>query len=185
MARRGVCRDAALLALMAMLAFAAAAELSGDDYVPPAQAPATAAERRRIAEALEADRRREAAEAAAREAAAREAAARESERLARRPLGERLTESRCTACHAPAVVQARRQGPLGWRWTVERMRWWHGAPLAAGEAALIAHHLAATQGAGRARQIAEWGVVLGLAALLPAAWGWRRWRQCARRRAAP
>lgn len=57
-----------------------------------------------------------------------------------------LLDQRCSSCHSAALVQQADRGVLGWRWTVERMRWWHGVELQAGEVAELTAYLARTQG---------------------------------------
>lgn len=69
-------------------------------------------------------------------------------RLAMRPLGERLLDSRCTACHALNVLDNNSKSPLAWRWTVERMRWFHGAQLTTEEARLVSAHLISIRSGG-------------------------------------
>lgn len=153
------------------------AEMSGDDY-RSGKALGTHAERERAAMELKAERRREAETAARREAEARARAEREAAAWARLPLGERLLRSRCTACHTLAVAESPRLGRIGWRLTVERMRWWHGAALGAGEAALISGHLHRTHPASTLR---EWGEAALAAMAGFAAFGlafvWRRHRR--------
>jgi len=143
------------------------AEMSDDDYRSQA-APPDAPTRQRLEAELEAARQSEAA-TAAQEVAARQAEqARRAALLAMRPPGERLLDERCSSCHTLGVLQGLKQGPLGWRWTVERMRWWHGARLQAGEASTITQHLLRTQPAGRGRVALESAAALGAALLLPA-----------------
>lgn len=164
--RRAVRMRALMSALVLGLAGAVArAELSGDDYLSTAPAPDARA-RERI-EADLADARRRAAQAAAQEAARLMAeAARRAEADRQRPAGERLLEARCTACHTLAVLDGTARGRLGWRWTVERMRWWHGAPLAPGDAAMIAGWLARTRPAAPSRRLAEWMSAAAVLALV-------------------
>ncbi|MDP3086135.1 MAG: hypothetical protein Q8N44_20905 [Rubrivivax sp.] len=152
------------------------AEMSGDDY-RSGKALGTPAERERAAMELEAERRREAEIAARREADERAGMEREAAAWARLSLGERLLRSRCTACHTLAVAESPRLGRIGWRLTVERMRWWHGAALGAGEAALISGHLHRTYPASTLRERGEVALaaVAGLA-VLGLAFVWRRRR---------
>jgi cytochrome c5 len=157
-----------LLVLMTVLALAVMAEPSGDDYRSEQSAPKSEAERERLVREIEATRHREALEQAARDAAARAEAARQAGLRAQRPLGARLTEARCTSCHTLEVVEKVTQGPIGWRWTVERMRWWHGAALAANEAGAISEHLSRSQAAGPWRRALEVGVAAVALMALPA-----------------
>lgn len=151
----------------------AEAEMSGDDYRPP-PTTADAAQRAQAAAALDAERRAAAAAAALAAERDREARAQAEAALRQRPPGAQLLDARCTACHTLTVSQAARHGPLGWRFTVERMRWWHGARLQAGEAALIAQHLAAAHPAGRWVALKEWLVAAAVLLPGPAAWWIRR-----------
>lgn len=122
------------------------AEMSGDDYRSPAVL-SSPQERARVAEELEAERKRMALEAEQRQKAQARARALERQRAQQRPLGQRLLDARCTACHSLDIVKSQNKSGLGWRWTVERMRWWHGASLERGEAGVIAQHLAQPGGA--------------------------------------
>ena len=156
------------------------AEMSGDDY-RSGKVLGTPAERARAASELEAERRREAEIAARREADERARLEREAAALARLPLGERLLRSRCTACHTLTVTESPRLGRIGWRLTVERMRWWHGAALGAGEAALIAGHLHRTYPASTLRERGEVALAAVAAfAVFGLAFVWRRHRGEAR-----
>jgi len=161
---RGTSRAASILLALLLAPGAAGAEMGGDDYRSP-HALGSEAERRRVAEELERQRQRE-AEAQARLAAeARARAEAERQRLLARPLGERLVEARCTACHRADVVSGARHTVAGWRFVVERMRWWHRADVAPHEAAVIVDHLARAQPAPPARTWLEWGIIVALAAL--------------------
>lgn len=158
---------------MAAWALAAVAELSGDEYRSDQAAPTTQAERQRLALELQQQREREALAQAEREAAARANADRQAALRAQRPPGERLTESRCTSCHSLAVVLQQPRGAVGWRWTIERMRWWHGAVMGRGEVTTIVRHLSAAQAAGPWRLALEWGVagvVLGAVPVAALVW---------------
>jgi hypothetical protein len=138
------------------------AEMTGDDYRSQA-APPAASTRQRLEAELESARQREAEQAARRAAERKAEQARLAAVQAARPPGERLLEARCTACHTLAVVDGRRQGALGWRWTVERMRWWHQARLGPGEAGTIVAQLGRSHGAGAWRALLEWALALLLA----------------------
>jgi hypothetical protein len=48
----------------------------------------------------------------------------------------RLLEARRTKCHTLEQVVAARHTPIGWWFTVARMRWWNGAAMTGEEAAL-------------------------------------------------
>lgn len=102
----------------------------------------------------------------------------ERRRRAAMPLGARLVGERCTLCHPPEVVAAVRHAWPGWAFTVARMRYWHGAPLAAGELAPVIGHLARTQPADRVSTVGEYALSFGLVLVLalPVVWRGRRRR---------
>lgn len=161
----------------------ARAEMSDDEYRSRGTAISAPAERDRIAVELEAERLREAQEAERRAAADRARQEAEAAAWARQPPGERLARQRCTGCHTLAVTEGVRRGRLGWRLTVERMRWWHGAALGSGEAARVAGHLHRTLPAGAWRDRAEIALaLLSCVLVLGLPWIWHRHR---RRRGAP
>jgi len=141
------------------------AEMSGDDYRSTTEL-ASPAQRERRAGELAAERQREAQAQARREA---QAAARQAEHervLLQRPPGERLLQARCTACHTLHVLDGQGRNYLGWRWTVERMRWWHGARVSAADSDLVARHLAFTYPVGNWISYLWWsGAVLVALAL--------------------
>lgn len=170
--------------LAALLAGLSPAEPSGDEYRSTQPSPATPAERRRLAEQLEAERRREAELEAARAASAAAYAAQREALRAARPPAVRLIETRCGGCHPLELLELEPRGTLGWRFTVERMRWWHGAAASAGEAAVIVRHLAAAHPAAAPRIWAERAIaaafVLGPVAAAGALWSRRRRRTMAR-----
>ena len=117
---------------------------------------------------------RERAEAAERqrEAAAEQARREAQARLAARPLGVRLVESRCGACHGPEALRDHRYTRLGWWSVLLRMEYVNGARFEAGERGVIVAHLADSQSAGSIRAAAEWGAALAAVGLLAVA-GWR------------
>jgi cytochrome c5 len=165
-------RRRAAHALLAAAALGAAqAELSDEDYrsqagaLPPAQ-------RARVEAELRAQRAAE-AEAAAAEAARQQArqAALAAQR-AQRPVAEQLLEARCNACHASALVEGSRRGVLGWWWTIQRMRWAHGASVSMTETGQIAAHLAAQQPADAAQIRLEWSIVAAAGVSLSAVAAW-------------
>lgn len=163
-----------------MTASPASAEMSGDDYLPPpASSDATA--RARAAADLDSERRTAHAAAALAGERVRQAQAEAEAALLQRPLGTQLLDARCKACHTLAVSQGAQLGPVGWRFTVERMRWWHGAQMQPGEAALIAQHLASTRPAGVWQLAQEWGAVAAALLLGPSAWWGLRRRRSMRR----
>ncbi len=103
-------------------------------------------------------------------------AAAEAARLAARPYPLRLTESRCTVCHAATHFQQQAHTWPGWLAVVLRMKYFNHAPLASDEIPVIVGHLAATHPAGGIDALIEFGVLptaLGVAAL-PLLWYRRR-----------
>lgn len=159
-------------------AWPARAEMSDDEYRSPGAAISAPAERDRIAAELQAERLREAQEADRRAAAERARQESEAAAWALQPPGERLLRLRCTGCHTLAVTEGLRRGRLGWRLSVERMRWWHGAALESGEAALVAGHLHQTRPAGAWRDRAEIALaLLSCLAVFGLPWIWRRHRR--------
>lgn len=155
--------------MMAACSMATLAEPSGDDYRSGQVAPTTQAERQRLAKKMEQQRQREALALAEQESVARAEAERQAALRAQRSPGERLTESRCTPCHSLSVVILQPRGAVGWCWTIERMRWWHGAAIGRGEAAIIGRHLSAAQAVGPWRLALEWGVAAVVLGAVPAA----------------
>lgn len=142
----------------------ARAEMSEDDYRSPG-AIVSPAERARTTAELERARREAADAEARREAEAKARRQRELDAIASLPAGERLLRQRCTACHGLAVLDGVSHGPLGWRFVVERMRWWHGAAIDSGEAAVIARHLNRERPADQVREWVEAAVAAVLVAL--------------------
>jgi cytochrome c5 len=166
-----------MAAALCALALDLPAEMSGDDYQSSTE-PVSPAERARRATEMVAERQRE-AQAQARRAA--QAASRQAEHerlLLLRPPGERLLLARCTTCHTLGVLEGQGRSHLGWRWTVERMRWWHGARLSAADSGLVARHLASTypSGAGNRMSFFGWAVAVSTA-LVAAGMGWLVWRR--------
>ncbi len=135
-----------LLAFFAGVVLPVHAEMSGDDYRSPSVL-SSPQERARVAEELEVERQRMVLEAEQRQKAQAIAMALQRQREQQRPLGERLLDEKCTSCHSLGIVKSQNRSGLGWRWTVERMRWWHGVSFEKGEAGVIAQHLAHTHGA--------------------------------------
>ena len=129
-ARGGLVAVAALL--LGLWSVSGQAELGGDDYLPSGSG-LDAAERARVREEIEAERRRAAERA---EQAARERAAEQARRQAalaaeaeRKPEGERLVEAHCLACHDPEAIGEVLHSWLGWQLTVLRMRIFNGAVI--------------------------------------------------------
>lgn len=170
------------LLLLACLASPACAEMAGDEYQSQGRL-SSPVERARIEHELEAARQLEQeAERLATQQRAEERL-RLQQQLQQRPLGAQLLDQRCSSCHSAALVQQAERGTLGWRWTVERMRWWHGAELKAGEAVVLTAYLTHTQGSDAARlQETRWAWGLGLAVIVVL--GWFSGRHCLRKRKA-
>lgn len=146
--------------------------MSDSDYVS-GRAVGSRAERARTAVELEDQRQREAEAEAQRDAQATARRMREQLRVQQRPLGERLLLERCNSCHTLAVIDGAAKGAVGWRFTVERMRWWHGASLSMSDAAAVASHLRAVRPASQLREWLEAGLAMSCvvsAATLPLAW---------------
>ncbi|MBA4265554.1 MAG: hypothetical protein C0453_10765, partial [Comamonadaceae bacterium] len=142
----GFGRAVGLLAFLTGLALSVHAEMSGDDYRSPTVL-SSPQERAKVEEELEADRRRLSRETEQQQNAQARALALQRQREQQRPLGERLLDAKCARCHSLDIVRSQSKSALGWRWTVERMRWWHGASLERGEAGVIARQLVQTRGA--------------------------------------
>lgn len=103
-------------------------------------------------------------------------AAAEAVRLAARPYPQRLTESRCTVCHAATNFQQQAHTWPGWLAVVLRMKYLNHAPLESGEFPVIVGYLAATHPAGRSDALLEYAVAPAAlaAAALPLLWYRRR-----------
>lgn len=171
-------RRMCLMALLFCMAFSIRAEMGDDEYRSSGSLRAPGA-RARVERELETARRLELEEE--RQAEQRQAAERmeRQQKLLQRPMGAQLLDGRCNSCHSAAIVQQADRGVWGWRWTVERMRWWHGANLQAGEAAILAAFLAQTQGSGESQRYEDrWLSGLGITAVALLAWKvWRRWHR--------
>lgn len=85
--------------------------MSGDDYGSTTRLTSPE-ERRRVEADLEQARERAAAEEATRQRVETQRQTLEAQRLSMRPLGERLLDSRCTACHALNVLDHNVKSPL-------------------------------------------------------------------------
>lgn len=126
------------------------------------------------------ERERAAAVERARQAAEEAERVAHAQRRAVLPLGVRLIEDRCTACHAAARLAGERRGWLGWWAVVLRMEVLNAARFAPGERSVIVDYLAEHQGARQVRIVLEWIAAVGVVALAPLAWlGWRAasWRR--------
>lgn len=135
------------------------AEMSGDDYISTTPL-ASPQERRRANAEVEAAKVQAETDASRQRMQEGQRQMLEARRLAQRPLGERLLDSRCVACHSLSVLDHNVKSPLGWRWTVERMRWWHGAKLSTEEVRQVSTHLALARAGGRGWVDA--GIIIGL-----------------------
>lgn len=124
--------------------------------IPPARADvdvadyqtrgAVRSERERQRLQVEFARQREQEERRARSEAEAQAhlAAAEAVRLAARPYPLRLTDSRCTVCHAATNFQQQAHTWPGWLAVVLRMKYLNHAELEPAEIPVIVGHLAAT-----------------------------------------
>jgi hypothetical protein len=145
----------------------ARAELDAGDYaVGGTTAPE---ERERLLKAIAAEREADAAREKAREAANAQARRRAAAAEALRPREERLVEALCTKCHTLEQVAAARHTPIGWWFTVARMRWWNGAAMTGEEAELLVAHLAKSQPARGGERLVEHGLAILAVAVLPCA----------------
>lgn len=130
-----------------------------------------------LADEIEAERRRVAADIAAEARVQAEVAARE----AARPYPERLAKRQCTVCHKATNFSTQRHTWIAWRMVVARMVWINGAGIDLESQGIIAGYLADTYPAGPEERVVEHGlpaVLLALMALL--AWAGRRvlaWRR--------
>lgn len=162
------------------------AEPGSDEYLSGTVIQSEA-DRERARARIEAARQREAEHAEARiraEAAERLRQAQLAEEAARRPLGARLTETHCSACHALEQIARVRHTELGWTLTIARMRYLNGARIPAEDAARIRAHLAHTQTAETPQAWLEYALASLVVLLMPcwALWHWsRRGTRCRRR----
>lgn len=118
----------------------------------------------------EAERERREREDEARHEAERQA------RLASRPFNLRLTESRCTVCHAATHFQKQEHALPGWLWVVLRMKYINEAQIDINEIPVIVMYLASSHPAADAQAALEYAAasfaLVGM--LLPALWYRRR-----------
>jgi hypothetical protein len=165
-------RAAIAAALVVLVSVAAprplGAEMSSDEYQTGEQR-LSPDERDRQAQRIQQERELAEVIAREREALAERARREEQARLAARPLGVRLVESRCGVCHGPDYLHERRYGWLGWWSVVLRMQYVNGARFEAGERRVIVTHLARSQPAGSLLQVLEWAAACAALALLLAA----------------
>lgn len=90
------------------------------------------------------------------------------------PYPVRLTQTRCTTCHAAEHYESQRHNRLGWEIVTLRMYYLNNAPLQDGERGIIAAHLAERLPARDTDAAVE--VLQQLAAILVPLWGWLAWR---------
>jgi hypothetical protein len=160
--------------VMALLALPAGADIDESAY-KAGGAVGSERERQLLQREFAAQRAAEGRQAAAESVAAQQAATAARARAAARPYGERLTEQRCTVCHAAGNYTAKRHTWLYWRLVVARMVWINEAPVAPAERVIIADHLAAVYPAAMDEQTAEYGLPLMTFGMLAgAAWVGRR-----------
>lgn len=162
------------------------AEPGSDEYLSGTVIQSEA-ERERARARIEAARQREAEHAEARtraEAAERLRQAQLAEEAARRPLGARLTDTHCSACHALEQIARVRHTELGWTLTIARMRYLNGARIPTEDAVQIRAHLTHVQPAETPQVWLEYGLAGLVVLLVPgwALWHWsRRGTRCRRR----
>lgn len=169
---------ATVVLLLSAAPLPGAAEMSASDY-ETGSTRLTPAQRAQELERMQQERERADAAEREREAAAEQARREVQARLAARPLGVRLVESRCGACHGPEALRDQRYTRLGWWSVLLRMEYVNGARFDAGERSVIVGHLAVSQPAGGIRAAAEWSAALAVVGLLVAA-GWRLRRRLRR-----
>jgi hypothetical protein len=109
-------------------------------------------------QAEEEERSRQAAAEAARRLAEEEA------RRAARPWPVRLTEARCTLCHAAANYEGAAHALPGWIAVLLRMRYFNLAPLDWEETWVIGRHLSETRPADGLTELLEWSAAAALLA---------------------
>lgn len=151
-----------LLGLLALVPAPLPADMSFDEMMHEKELEErslTAQEFAAVQRRLEAEREEERRQLAQQEHEARLRQEAERQRLAARPLGERLIEARCSSCHPPDQVTAGRHTRPVWHFTVARMRYWHGAELTLTEHGVIADHLTETQPAATRRAMAEYALL--------------------------
>lgn len=120
------------------------------------------------------EQRRADEEAKARQAEA-EAARRFAEaeaRRAARPWPVRLTEARCTPCHAAANYEETRHALPGWIAVLLRMRYFNQAPLDWQESWVIGRHLSETRPDDGPGALLEWSAAGALIAGPPLFFLW-------------
>lgn len=165
----GRLRLAALFLLYWLSISPAMGDIDPSEYEPKTSVRSEK-ERSRLKAIFEADRKVEA------EQKRREAEA-EAQRFAEEkaawellPYPDRLTETRCTACHIAADFKKQRHNQIGWELIILRMQYFNDAPLAAGERSVIAAHL--TEAYPATGGIALIEMLQQLALALSPAWLW-------------
>ncbi len=124
-------------------------------------------ERRALQQNFETERRREAEREAALRAAAERELADAQARQAARPWPERLTQARCTHCHADQNYLRIRHALPGWWLVILRMRYFNRAELSWQDMWVISKYLATTYPAELPILLFEWiAPLLLLSALL-------------------
>lgn len=137
-------------------------------------------QRKKLNAQFERDRQEEQArEKKQQEELARQEAERQAA-LAARPYPLRLTEARCTVCHAATHFSQQRHTWPGWFAVVLRMKYFNHAPIESVDIPVIAGHLAYTYGASGVDALLEYLLPLATVAL-PAGAGWLLRRRLRRR----
>jgi hypothetical protein len=93
--------------------------------------------------------------------------AEEEARRAARPWPVRLTETRCTQCHADEHYRAVAHALPGWIAVALRMRFFNMAPLDWAEIWIISRHLAERQRADGVTVLLEWSAAAGMIFAVP------------------
>lgn len=82
-----------------------------------------------------------------------------------------LLHEHCRRCHGLELVAERRHSGFGWYWTIERMRWIHGAAIPAAARDVVVAHLTERDAAGWRLMLYDAVRVLALPILVLAAAG--------------
>lgn len=134
-------------------------------------------EREALQAAFERQRRAEAArEQRVQEQESRRLAEEQARREAR-PYPVKLTEARCTLCHAAQNYEYSAHAWPGWAVVVLRMRLFNLAPLDWTEMWVISRHLSQTYPADTALALLEWGAFATLPTLVAGSLLWYRRRK--------
>jgi hypothetical protein len=148
-------RSAWLLVVLVGLSSSPRADVDVSEY-RASGAVRSQRESARLKQEFEQRRAEEAAKARQAEAESARRLAEEAARRAARPWPVRLTEARCTLCHAAANYEATSHALPGWIAVILRMRYFNLAPLDWEEAWTISRHLSETRPADALIALFEW-----------------------------